>query len=81
VRSEFNPETNLSEAVELWPAILGSLSFRRGQCLHENVAACLSGEQHPSYVVYGRHNARRFAVYAPENLAERARKVIGPTAR
>src|SRR5258708_37076495 len=57
-----------SEASVLWPAILGSLSFRRSPCVHENCPACLSGEQHPSHVLYVRHNGRRFAVYVPEDL-------------
>ena len=30
--------------------------------------ACLSGEQHQSYVLYGRANGRRVAVYVPEDL-------------
>src|SRR6202171_6205088 len=45
----------------LWPAILGSLSFRRSRCIHANCPACLSGEQHPSHVLYGRHNGRQGA--------------------
>ena len=36
--------------------------------MRENCPACLSGEQHPSYVLYGRHKGRRFAVYVPEKL-------------
>src|ERR1700724_4560481 len=36
------------------PAILGSLSLRRSPCIRENCQACLSGEQHPSWVLYGR---------------------------
>src|SRR5215471_17294638 len=39
-----------SEAANLWPAMLGSLSFRRSRCGHANCLACLSGEQHPSHV-------------------------------
>ena len=58
-----------SESGGLWPAMLGSLSFRRSRCIHANCAACLSGEQHQSHVLYGRHNGRRFAVYVPEELA------------
>ena len=63
-----------SEAVGLWPAILGSLSLR--PCVHENCPACLSGEQHPSYVLYGRHNGRRFAVYVPEDLVPEVRRAV-----
>src|SRR5258708_10727527 len=65
-----------SEAAGLWPAILGSLSFRRSPCVHENCPACLSGEQHPSHVLYGRHNRRRFAVYVPEDLVPEMRRAV-----
>jgi hypothetical protein len=56
------------EVADLWPAVLGSLSFRRSPCGRKSCPACLSGEQHPSHVLYGRHNGRRFAVYVPEDL-------------
>src|SRR6516164_8724710 len=49
-------------------ALLGSLSFRRSPCVRENCRACMSGEQHPSYVLYGRQKGRRVAVYVPEEL-------------
>jgi len=65
-----------SEAADLWRAILGSLSFRRSRCGHENWPACLSGEQHPSHVLYGRHNGRRFAVYVPEDLVPQVRRAV-----
>jgi hypothetical protein len=65
-----------NEAAELRPAILGSLSFRRSPCVHENCTACLSGEQHPSHVLYGRHNGRRFAVYVPEDLVPEVRRAV-----
>ena len=65
-----------SEAAGLWPAILGSLSFRRSRCGHENCRACLSGEQHASHVLYGRHNGRRFAVYVPEDLVGEVRRAV-----
>jgi hypothetical protein len=65
-----------SEGAGLWPAILGSLSLRRSPCVHENCPACLSGEQHPSYVLYGRHNGRRFAVYVPEDLVPEVRRTV-----
>jgi hypothetical protein len=57
-----------SESANLWPALLGSLSLRRSRCIRENCRACLSGEQHQSYVLYGRANGRRVAVYVPEEL-------------
>lgn len=50
-----------SEAMGLWPALLGSLSFRRSPCVRENCPACMSGEQHSSYVLYGRVKGRRVA--------------------
>jgi hypothetical protein len=65
-----------SGAAGLWLAIAGSLSFRRSRCMRENCPACLSGEQHPSHVLYGRHNGRRFAVYVPEDLVGEARRAV-----
>src|SRR6266850_1723725 len=55
-----------SEAAVLWPAFLGSLSLRRSRCVRVNCAACLSGEQHQSYVLYDRAEGRRIAVYVPQ---------------
>jgi len=63
-----------SEAAGLWPALLGSLSFRRSPCVRENCPACMSGEQHPSYVLYGRQKGRRIAVYVPEELVAGVRR-------
>jgi hypothetical protein len=57
-----------SESADLWPALLGSLSFRRSRCMRKHCPACQSGEQHQSYVLYGRANGRRIAVYVPEEL-------------
>jgi hypothetical protein len=54
------------EVTVLWPAFLGSLSLRRSRCVRPNCAACLSGEQHQSYVLYDRAEGRRIAVYVPE---------------
>src|SRR3974377_916819 len=56
------------EAAGLWPALLGSLSYRRSPCVRDNCPACMSGEQHPSYVLYGRQKGRRVAVYVPAEL-------------
>ena len=58
------------------PAILGSLSLRRSPCIRENCQACLSGEQHPSYVLYGRLKGRRFSVYVPEELVPEVRRCL-----
>ena len=65
-----------SEAAELWPALLGSLSFRRSPCVRENCAACMSGEQHPSHVLYGRLKGRRVAVYVPEELVPEVQRSL-----
>jgi hypothetical protein len=58
------------------PAILGSLTLRRAPCIRENCPACLSGEQHPSWVLYGRHKRRRFAVYVPEALVPEVQRCL-----
>ena len=63
-----------SEAAVLWPAFLGSLSFRRSRCVRVNCAACLSGEQHQSYVLYDRAEGRRIAVYVPEALVPQVQR-------
>jgi hypothetical protein len=65
-----------TEAAGLGPAILGSLSFRRSPCGYPNCSACLSGEQHASWVLYGRHNGKRFAVYVPEDLAREVQRAV-----
>ena len=65
-----------SETASLWPAILGSLSLRRSPCVRENCPACLSGEQHQSYVLYSRLNGRRFAVYVPGELVPELRRCV-----
>src|SRR5204863_4714229 len=57
-----------NQADSLGPAVLGSLSLRRSRCIRENCPACLSGEQHQSYVLYGRLKGRRVAIYVPEDL-------------
>ena len=64
------------EAAELWPALLGSLSFRRSPCVRENCQACMSGEQHPSHVLYGRLKGRRVAVYVPEELVPEVQRSL-----
>ena len=58
------------------PAILGSLSLRRSPCIRENCQACLSGEQHRSYVLYGSVKGRRFSVYVPEELVPDIRRCL-----
>jgi hypothetical protein len=65
-----------SESADLWPAVLGSLSLRRSRCIRENCPACLSGEQHQSYVLYGRANGRRVAVYVAEELVPEVQRSL-----
>ena len=63
-------------SADLWPAVLGSLSLRQSRCIRENCPACLSGEQHQSYVLYGRANGRRVAVYVPEALVPEVQRSL-----
>ena len=63
-----------NEAAVLWPAFLGSLSLRRSRCVRANCVACLSGEQHQSYVFYDRAEGRRIAVYVPEGLVPQVQR-------
>ncbi len=65
-----------SRSASIWPAALGSLSLRRSPCIRENCPACLSGEQHQSYVLYGRVKGRRFSVYVPEELVPEVRRCL-----
>src|SRR5262245_40770264 len=65
-----------NEAAGLWPAALGSLSFRRSPCVRKNCPARKSGEQHPSHVLYGRLNGRWIAVYVPEELVPAVRRSL-----
>ena len=62
------------QTAELWPAALGSLSFRRSPCIRPNCPACRSGERHPSYVLYGRQKGRRFSLYVPEQLVPQVQR-------
>jgi hypothetical protein len=57
-----------SEAANYRPALLGSLSLRRARCMRDNCAACQSGKQHQSYVLYSTVQGRRVAVYVPKEL-------------
>ena len=49
---------------------------QRSPCVRENCAACMSGEQHASYVLYGRLKGRRVAVYVPEELVPEVRRSL-----
>jgi hypothetical protein len=46
--------------------------------MRKNCPACQSGEQHQSYVLYGRANGRRVAVYVPEELVPKVRALQDP---
>lgn len=59
-----------------WPALLGSLSLRRSPCIRENCPACQSGEQHPSWVLYGRLKGKRVSIYVPEDLVPEVRRCL-----
>ena len=63
-----------SEAAGLWPALLGSLSFRRSPCVRKNCPACMSGEQHPSYVLYGRLKDGGLRCTCPRSLSPEVRR-------
>jgi hypothetical protein len=65
-----------SESRAFWPAVLGSLSLRRTRCMRATCAACLSGEQHQSYVLYGRAKGRRVAVYVPDELVPEVQRSL-----
>jgi hypothetical protein len=64
------------QTASAWPALLGSLSLRRSPCIRENCPACRSGEQHPSYVLYGRLKGRRISVYVPEELVPQVQRCL-----
>ena len=64
------------QITHLGPALLGSLTFRRCRCVREHCRACESGEQHPSYVLYGRVRGRRFTLYVPEELVPEVRRCL-----
>lgn len=59
-----------------FPAILGSLSLRRAPCIRPNCQACESGEQHASWVLYGRAKGQRFSVYVPEDLVAELQRCL-----
>ena len=44
--------------------------------IRENCPAYLSGGQHQSWVLYGRHKGRRFAVYVPEPLVPEVQRCL-----
>jgi hypothetical protein len=65
-----------SQTTGVFPAILGSLSLRRAPCIRANCQACQSGEQHTSWVLYGRAKGGRFSVYVPEDLVAEVQRCL-----
>ena len=57
-----------TQTADLWPAALGSLSFRRSPCVREHCEACARGDQHSSHVLYSRIKGRRVGIYIPDEL-------------
>ncbi|MBI1876341.1 MAG: hypothetical protein HYS05_20965 [Acidobacteria bacterium] len=65
-----------AQAAGLWPAALGSLSLRKSPCMRDHCAACARGEQHVSYVLYGRIRGRRIAIYVPDELEREIQRAL-----
>lgn len=66
----------LARVQELWPVAGGSLSLRKSPCVRARCPTCASGEQHPSYVLYGRRGGRRWARYVPDDLAREVERAV-----
>jgi hypothetical protein len=65
-----------TKAAGLWPAALGSLSLRRTRCIREHCHACQSGEKHPSWVLSGQVQGKRFSLYVPEALVPEVQRCL-----
>lgn len=65
-----------SHSATLWPAALGSLSLRRTRCIRKNCSACQSGEEHPSWVLSGHLQGKRFSLYVPESLVPEVQRCL-----
>jgi len=65
-----------AQVAGLWPAALGSLSFRRSPCVRDHCDACARGDQHPSYVLYCRIKGRRVGIYVPDELVPAIRRSL-----
>ncbi|MBI2371470.1 MAG: hypothetical protein HYV08_14770 [Deltaproteobacteria bacterium] len=66
----------LAQVQRLWPVAGGSLSLRKSPCIRPRCAACATGEQHASYVLYGHRAGRRFARYVPDELARELEQAL-----
>jgi hypothetical protein len=60
------------------PVALGSLSLRCSPCIRRRCHACQTGEQHVSYVLYGRRRGRRFARRAHRKVTTSAKVSLWP---
>ena len=65
-----------SHSATLWPAALGSLSMRRTRCIRKNCNACQNGEKHPSWVLSGHLQGKRFSLYVPETLVAEVQRCL-----
>jgi len=65
-----------SHSATLWPAALGSLSLRRTRCIRKNCSACQSGKKHPSWVLSGHLQGKRFSLYVPESLVPEVQRCL-----
>ena len=65
-----------THATGLWPAALGSLSFRRSPCVREHCEACARGDQHPSHILYCRIKGRRVGIYIPDELVPQIQQAL-----
>lgn len=66
----------LTQVAALWPVAGGSLSLRKSPCVRARCAACASGEQHASYVLYARRRGRRVVRYVPDAVAESLERAV-----
>ena len=65
-----------SHSASLWPAALGSLSLRRTRCIRKNCRACANGEKHPSWVLSGHLQGKRFSLYVPDALVPEVQRCL-----
>jgi hypothetical protein len=66
----------LAQVAALWPVAGGSLSLRKSPCVRTRCAACASGEQHASYVLYARRRGRRVVRYVPDAVAASLERAV-----
>jgi hypothetical protein len=66
----------LAQVQALWPVAGGSLSLRKSRCVRPRCAACASGEQHASYVLYARRRGRRVVRYVPDAVARELERAV-----